>query len=380
MESSKSLRPWITVAMLLSHAACLACTAVRTSEPAPAVVPLPSATLRPEATIERIAFGSCYVPQFEEPHIWRAIETREPDVLLLLGDNVYQTEEKNQPELRELREGYLALARDEPFARLRTSTPVLVTWDDHDYGFNDAGGDWPHKWRSEALFEEVWAVPQEDPRRSRPGVHHSAVIGPKGRRVHLLMLDTRFFRSPLKRNSEGDVVPDADSEKTLLGEEQWAWLEQELRRPANLRIVASSIQVLTDAYTGERWGALPRERRRLFSLIASSNAGGVVFVSGDRHLGAIYRDDEVGPYPMIEVTSSSLNFPIPEEAVATWDEPDPRRLGDLYFSVNFGVVELDWQAGLVQLGLRNGDGTMVHSLTVCLAELQPDRNKPRNQQ
>ena len=331
---------------------------------------MPSAVLDPETRIQRIAFGSCYAPQFEEPAIWQTIAEAEPDVLLLLGDNVYQSEEKNQPELRELREGYLLLAREEPFARLRASVPLRVTWDDHDYGLNDAGGDWPHKWRSEALFEQVWAVPPEDPRRARPGVFDSVIVGPEGGRVQLIMLDTRFFRSPLTRNAEGDIVADSDAEKTLLGHEQWAWLEHELRRPADLRIIASSVQILTDAYSGERWGALPLERRRLFDLIASTEAAGIVFVSGDRHLGGIYRDDRIGPYSMVEITSSSLNFPISDDAVAKWHEPDARRLGELYFPANFGLIQIDWQAGEVALELRDSHGIRARSLSLSLDELR----------
>ncbi len=331
---------------------------------------MPAAVLRPEAPIQRIAFGSCYVPQIEEPGIWESIAGAEPDVLLLLGDNVYQSEEKNQPELRELREGYLMLAREEPFARLRASVPLRVTWDDHDYGLNDAGGDWPHKWRSEALFEQVWAVPAEDPRRARPGVYDSVIVGPEGQRAQLIMLDTRFFRSPYARNEEGKIIPDPDAEKTLLGADQWAWLERQLRKPADLRIIASSIQILTDAYTGERWGALPLERRRLFDLISSTEAGGVVFISGDRHLGAIYRDEQIGPYPMIEITSSSLNFPISDDAVAKWNEPDARRLGDLYFPANFGQIQVDWPAGEVLLELRDAHGAPARSLSLSLGELR----------
>ena len=176
---------------------------------------MPSATLSRASLITEIAFGSCYVPQFERSEIWHAIASSNPDVFLFLGDNVYQSEEKGEPELLELREAYALLARDEPFAALRSRIPVLTTWDDHDYGLDNAGAEFAAKYQSEALFEEVWAIPASDPRKSRDGIYHRRIVGPMGRRVQMILLDTRFFRtSPESENSDA-------LEPTMLGVEQW---------------------------------------------------------------------------------------------------------------------------------------------------------------
>ena len=63
--------------------------------------------------------------------------------------------------------------------------------------------------------------------------------------LQVILLDTRTFRDPVTENDgsgKRDYMPDDNPELTLLGAEQWAWLEQQLAVPADLRLVVSSIQ------------------------------------------------------------------------------------------------------------------------------------------
>ena len=46
------------------------------------------------------------------------------------------------------------------------------------------------------VFEHVWDVKPEDPRSQREGIYFARSTGPEGRRVQLIFLDTRFFRTP----------------------------------------------------------------------------------------------------------------------------------------------------------------------------------------
>jgi hypothetical protein len=41
----------------------------------------------------------------------------------------------------------------------------LATWDDHDYGLNDAGTEYPHKKVSQEMFLDFFGVPPDSPRR-----------------------------------------------------------------------------------------------------------------------------------------------------------------------------------------------------------------------
>ena len=162
-------------------------------------------------------------------------------------------------------------------------------------------------------------------------------------------------------------VPDPDPIRTMLGAAQWAWLEGELKKPAELRLLVSSIQVLAEGHGYEKWGNFPAERQRLFSLIADTKANGVVIVSGDRHVGALYRQTDGVPYPLFELTSSSLNRP----ATNMRDELDASRLGGLFDQANFGLVLIDWAHQAVRLELHDVDGRVVEPVaSVPLAALK----------
>jgi alkaline phosphatase D len=153
----------------------------------------------------------------------------------------------------------------------------------------------------------------------------------------------------------------------MLGAAQWAWLEAELRRPAELRLVVSSVQVLAEGHGWERWGNLPRERQRLFDLIARTGARGVLFLSGDRHVGGLYATDGEGvAYRLTELTSSGINKFFP----GAGDLPG-NRLGAVYGRENFGTVDVDWWAGTVTLAVRGMNGDKVREATVALADLTP---------
>lgn len=342
-------------------------------------IPMPSAPLDKTKTLSRIVFASC-AQQNGDQTIWDRIASERPDLTLYMGDNVYGDVSPDEPALPELKTAYMRLARSELFARARAAAPMLTVWDDHDYGLNDGGGDYALKEKSEALFEYVWAVPEDDPRRARPGVYGSWIIGGReGERVQVIMLDTRFFRSPLTPSDEPGArgkeryVPDDDPSKTLLGDEQWRWLAQELQKPADLRLLVSSIQVIADGHGWEAWRMFPHERARLYKTITGLGVNGVVILSGDRHAAALYRKEGVNDYPLFEATSSSLNLPSSiwrAQSGETYMEPGPNRLGDMIYEANYGVVDIDWEKGAVEFSIRGKDGETYLSEVVMLDTLQ----------
>lgn len=314
--------------------------------------PMPSAALDETKALTRVCFGSCYAPQFKQSHVWRHILALKPDAFLYLGDNVYQRDENGRPELLELREAYGLLAAEADFAALRNTTPVLPVWDDHDYGMNNAGADFPARLQTEALFKHVWAVLPDDPRRRREGVYFSRTTGPAGKRTQLILLDLHYFLTS----------------ETLLGEAQWRWLAQTFAEPADLRIFASPIPVLCDADQLDGWHKYPAERERLFSLIGQTN--GVVIVSGDSHVGAHYRRSAGVAYPLLELTASSLNFPWREDMHIPPGPPDTARIGPVFYDSNFGAIDIDWTRGEISLALHEDTGRLVQAESIALAALR----------
>ena len=342
-----------------------------------------------EAPLSRIAFGSCARQDKPQP-IWEAIVETRPQLFVFLGDNIYADTE----DMGVMRAKYAQLADQPGFRKLRESCPVVGTWDDHDFGANDAGGEYPKKRESQQVFLDFFGVAKDDPRRKQEGVYSARVYGPKGKRVQLVLLDARYFRSPLKTGFQpgepgegrrGKYAPNTDPQATVLGEAQWRWLAEQLRTPAELRIIGSGVQVVADEHGSEMWGNFPRERERLLKLIREARAEGVVFISGDRHLAEISvlaADRAEGPgYPLFDVTSSSLNTPsgnFTKAGVRFANEINSYRVGLTYFDVNYGSIQIDWEERdpLVRLQVRDEKGDVVLQQRVRLSQLRPAGTKP----
>ena len=320
----------------------------------------------PGGVLQRIAFGSCIDQNRPQP-IWQPILAARPDLFIFGGDNVYAS---TQPWSRErLEQAYARLAADPGFARLRHTVPHLATWDDHDYGLNDGGAGFAGQQASQEAFLAFWGVAADDARRTRPGVHHAVRLGPPGRRVQIILLDGRSFRSPLRPTDRPMApgreryLPDPDPAKTMLGDAQWAWLEAQWMLPADLRLVVSGVQVLAEGHGWESWGNLPRERQRLLDLARNSRAGGVVFLSGDRHVGGIYRHDAPGRDTLYEVTSSGMTH-----AWAQARDDGPNRIGPLVRDNHFAQLDLDWASRSMQITFKDTSGSVLRTLTIPMAD------------
>jgi len=318
--------------------------------------------------VQKIIFGSCIDQKKAQP-IWQTILAAKPDLFIFGGDNVYAS---SQPwQLQNLKDAYVSQAAQPGFAALRASVPHVAIWDDHDMGLNDGGVEFPHKQAAKNEFLDFWRLPVDDPRRTRDGLYHAHVFGPIGKRVQVILLDTRWFRSKLRVTDQRDApgkeryMPDTDSQKTMLGEAQWQWLETQLKQPAEVRLIVSGVQVIVEGHGWERWGNLPREQEKLMQLIQKTNAKGVVLLSGDRHIGAIYKSSGTHGYPLYELTSSGMTH-----AWATAKEDGPNRLGELITQNHLGLIEMDWSKQEVLLGFQNTQGEWLKKQTIALSELR----------
>jgi len=289
-----------------------------------------------QEAVSRVAFGSCLRQNRDAPILDTILESK-PDVFVFLGDNVYADTE-DEAKMREI---YRIQGERPGVKKLFESTRVLATWDDHDYGKNDAGVEFPAKEMSKNVFLDFFREPKDSPRRSRAGIYDSVILGPAGKRVQIILLDTRSFRSPLVRAAvkpakTGPYLPSEDSNATLLGEAQWVWLAEQLARPAEVRIIASSIQLIADEHGWEKWANFPLERERMIDLIFAAKGKSVV-ISGDRHLAEICSLDVKLPGAFCDITSSSLNMQLGD-----LQESNKHRIGENYTKANFGMIEIEW--------------------------------------
>lgn len=332
---------------------------------AAALAAAPSLAAPTVAAPSRIAFGSCAKQDKDQP-IWDAIIDAQPDLFIFLGDNIYA--DTRDPEI--MRAKYAMLAAKPGFQKLKAATPILAIWDDHDYGENDAGADYPMKEESRRQFCDFWGESATSPRRSRDGIYEGYMFGPRGKRVQIILPDLRWNRTPIRPldlagsnyddwakrvEAEGREVPGPydrmpGAEATMLGERQWRWLEEQLSAPADVRIFGSSLQVLADFPGWEGWTVYANDHQRLLETIRRQRAGGLVCISGDTHYGEISKLDVNTPYPLWDATSSGLTEVWPVTP------PNARRVGEVYRDRNFGLIDIDWKKRSVALSIRDETG------------------------
>lgn len=304
---------------------------------------------KPPLSLRRIVFGSC-IHRLDHPMLDRAASLP-MDVFLFMGDNIYA----DTTDMRVMRDKYRALAASTFFQTIRTKAPILATWDDHDLGLNDGGADYPMRVESQKEFFDWLNEPAWSKLRKQEGVYQSRILGPPGQRTQIILLDTRYFRSPLKRVSKevaqpgGTAIPHQDTRTTILGDKQWEWLEQSLCQPAELRLIVSSIQFAAEACGSESWANFPHEQRRLIELINKTKAKGVVFLSGDRHWSEVSALQQAVPYPLYDITASSLTQ-LHQRGAPTQNRH--RVIDRTYHQPNVGALDIDWQATPPDLNFR----------------------------
>jgi alkaline phosphatase D len=226
---------------------------------------------------------------------------------------------------------------------------IDAIWDDHDYGLNDGGKNFALKAEAQDLFLNFWDIPQSDPRYSQEGIYFSKTLNVDNKRVKIIALDTRYFRSDLK-GQRNQYQPNLDSDATILGSQQWEWLKSEVAEPADLILMLSSIQILATQHRFEKWSNFPAERERLLKLINESpNTANTILISGDRHRGALYKSNAT-----YELTASALNKVASQNV-----ELDPLLVDQTFPELNYGIVEIDSEDNSVKIYLKDIKGDIL---------------------
>lgn len=314
--------------------------------------------------LTRLAFGSCSNQEVDQP-IWNTIAALSPDLFIHTGDIVYA----DTNDMQIMKEKYELLSRKAEFANFRNKIPFLAIWDDHDFGLNNAGNEYSQKEGSKSNFLKFLKEPHNSERWSHPGIYHSYLIGPVGKRVHLILLDGRTFRDkPCIEPATGacpiDFNPLPNSDRTMLGIEQWRWLEESLRRPAELKIIVSGTQFAANYSDAESWNQMPHEKKRMLALIKNTKAAGVIFISGNLHYGEISLLKDSTLYPIYDITSSGLTH------AATHVKDNPLRIKNAVYEINFGLIDINWHYKEMLISIKNRNGITKNSLTIKIDNLK----------
>ena len=254
----------------------------------------------PSKPVSRIAFGSCNKHDVK-PVLWDDIAKADPDVWIWLGDIIYgDTEDVQLLETKYEKQNNVA-----GYNTVKESASIVGIWDDHDYGANNSGKEYPKKAESRDILFDFLELPDQHPARSREGAYHSMVFGPDGKRVKIILLDVRYFRDLRPGEKATQLQLDTSD---ILGEAQWNWLASELDPgSAELFILCSGIQMLHEQHPYEKWSNYPAAHKRLLHLIKSSGLENIILLSGDRHLGEISKISLEGrSTPLYEITSSGM--------------------------------------------------------------------------
>ncbi|MDG2383108.1 MAG: alkaline phosphatase D family protein [Pirellulaceae bacterium] len=305
----------------------------------------------------RIGFGggAGYVPENERA--WETILAQKPDVLMLLGDNVYSDDPTTQPMQHYCY--YRRQSRPE-FRKLVGLTPVYSIWDDHDFGTNDCSGgpmiDSPDWKRSVyEVFRNNWVNPYFGGGDGQPGCFYDFYLGD----VHFIMLDGRFYR---------DRTPQRPARPTMLGPVQRAWLFDRIKKTkGKFLVLCSPVPWVFEAKGDslDTWNGFQEERNSIFDLLTEKKVNGVVLISADRHRSDLWKIDRPGTYPLFEFNSSRLT-----------NQHVHKELPQAEFSFNkkqsFGLVDFDTtlENPSVTYRIMTIDGKQVFSKTIVLSELQ----------
>jgi alkaline phosphatase D len=314
----------------------------------------------------KILFGSCLHQDKPQP-IWQAMNQEQADLFVLLGDNVYGDTE----DMQELKAKYAKQWATSGMQTMLANTPTIGMWDDHDFGENDAGAEYPQKEASRQIMLDYFNVPKESPRRTRvDGIYTSHVLTQADMTVQIILPDLRWNRSPLESvgrlkymlskapNDLGPYIPSKDESTTMLGETQWQWLEQQLQQPADVRILATSLQFLPEFSGWESWANFAHERQRFLALLDKYQIDNLVIVSGDTHWSEFSQITRNNQKLLWEMTASGLT----EE----WKNvsPNKHRVGESYAKANYGVIELSGKKLTMSIKDVSGNTVMSHIIAL----------------
>jgi len=285
-----------------------------------------------------IAFGSCADQNRQQP-IWNTVAEHKPDLFIFMGDNVYI--DSSDP--IKMTNAYQTLANEPYFSEFRKDVPIVATWDDHDYGIFDGGKEFTGKYDAKKSFIYFFNYPEINRlTQLEQGLFHTRWLKFKDKNIQVILLDTRWYRDELVKTylsvaqrtslKLGPYQPNLDQSSTMLGEQQWKWLEGEFKKTADLRILVSSIQVLPEFSGWETWANFPHERERLLNLI-QQNKSETIILSGDAHHAEISSLQHRGQR-ILEITSSGL-------AVKTYPmSTNIHRQGKSYDKLNYGILSI----------------------------------------
>jgi alkaline phosphatase D len=351
------------------------------------------------ASLDKLRFGFVSCSNYEHGYFsaYRHLTDENPDVVLFLGDYIYDTTEENKPTVRRHSDGvptttlplyrnrYAQYRLDPDLQNLHAQVPALVTWDDHEVE-NDYADQWS-QWFVEparfllqraaayqAFYEHMPVRPiLSQPRGPVMRVYDRFSFGDL---IEISMIDGRQYRSreacygpPNKGGghleSNASCPERLAAGRSMMGFAQESWLYSGLTHSkAQWNVIAQDVLMAqlrqklngADAFWTDDWDGYPANRTRLLKRIGDSRVTNPVVVGGDIH--AFFAndlhldfDDPASPVVATEFVGTSISsYPAPYAmfAQAVPDNPHVR----FCESRRRGYVSVDLERARMEVRLR----------------------------
>jgi alkaline phosphatase D len=315
----------------------------------------------------RLAVISCindgYSKHFK---IWDALANKNPEYVLMVGDNVYGNREatgspiESNPE--NLWRRYTDMRLTVPFYFQQKLIPVHAVWDDNDYGSKDAGEEYEFKRQSKEIFDSFFAQSLSDESFTKSfGVGGKLSLGD----FNLYFLDARYFRS---HSTDGGH----------LGKDQHQWLVNSLKEESQPSFIIKGDQFFGGYHSFDSYeGRHPKDFENFVKDLKSIGTP-VIFLSGDRHMSEIMQfPRSLFGLPSFEITSSPIHSRVYEDS----EIKNPWRVVHTNGKMNFVYIENlaednHWFLDVENIG-ENGEVYFKRELAVYIKDLQNNLNQVR---
>lgn len=256
---------------------------------------LPSASHRPL----KFALCSCMNDENHSPEIWRNLVQKNPDVIFFLGDSVYADTgaPKTGATPEHLWQRFCEARTTLEIYYVKKLIPIVATWDDHDFGMNDAGAnEYPYVKESQRNFLNFFA---QNPKYCRylsqgPGVASAFKID---HQLFLLMDDRSF------RNSDG-----SRDRYAHWGQAQEKWALAQIDKQSGPTWLMNGSQIFPAMPFKE---SLSQNHPAQFAGLKNelkTKSSKVIFASGDVHFTEVSKIEKSAlGYSTYELTSSSIH-------------------------------------------------------------------------
>lgn len=274
-----------------------------------------------------ILTGSCgFIPfswgkflfPFHSLKIYKTMQKTQAAFMLWLGDTVYfiNDDDKERKVRRNIKYRQQSKLND-----FLTSKPQIAMWDDHDYGPNNADGNYEDKEASLAVFNQFWVNPKS--------------IMKDGSYFKISHEDVDFF---ILDNRSYSTEPYANN-ATILGDKQKSWLKRNLKKSkATFKIICSGNQFIADYLSDKTFALYPKERTEIFNYLEKNKIEGVLFLTGDRHHSEMMKKEVEGLYTMYEFSSSPITSWTNKKINSMRFNKNQRIEGTLVNKRNFGKM------------------------------------------